>query len=154
MANVTLTVDGRTFEFNEGDVDRVTETISAKPEQTEVSGTASMGAYVYDYDGVLKTIKIEGYLTTAATTRITGHTITSILHQKQWLESLLNGNQQSITFTSTYASTSSVSTAGSTPPYNTSFTNTTCACETVNFIENSGDPSRLKFEMTFLVGVL
>ena len=153
MTDVTLTVDGYTFTFNPGDVEKVDEDINAQPEQTDISRTGPMGAYVYDYAGVLKTITISGFLTTAATTRISGYTITTLTQQKQWLESLANGSQSGITITSNYSSSSVSQKVGSTPPYLGSFVPTTCKVGPMKFTERTGDIERIPFNMTFYVGV-
>lgn len=152
MADVTLTIGSYTFTFNEGDVKKVTESIAGTADQQEIAGAGPMSAYVQDYDGVKKVIKVEGHLTVAASTRIPGYTITTIFQQKQWLESVLNGSQTQITFTSTYATQSILSAGAATPPYLGSFTSTKAKKGFITFYENEGDPSRLQFDATLLVG--
>jgi hypothetical protein len=152
MADVTLTVDGKTFTFNEGDVSKVNESITARPENTEVTKSGPMGSYNYDFEGCTKIITISGVLTEAASTRIPGYLITTIYSQKQWLESLANGDQKPITFTSTYATQSILSAVSATPPFQGAFTSTKCMVDSMSFDENGGDPSKIKFSMSFRVG--
>ena len=152
MADLTLTVGAYTFTFNDGDVDRIQETITPAPEPTQISGTGPKGTYIYDYEGVIKTITISGYLTNSGVTRIPTYSIDTIYEQKQWLESLANGAQVSITLASTYATQSVYTSIGPTPPFISTFSSTTCMCSGMNFYEMSGDPLRLKFDMQFIVG--
>lgn len=151
MADVTLTVNGLTFTFNEGDVQKVSCKITTFIDQQEVSSLGPANAYLYDYDGVTKTISISGVLTLAATTRIAGYTITTIYSQKQWLESLANGQQTLITFTSTYDSQSVTDNTGI-APFQGGFTSTYVMVQDMSFDETAGDPSELPFNITFKVG--
>lgn len=152
MAAPTLAVNGITFTFNEGDVDSVKSSIIAKPDPTEISATGPMGAILYDFDGVLKRIVLTGFLTLAASTRTSTGTVTTILAQKQWLESLANGSQNPITFTSTYETQSVSEVSGAASPNQAAFVSTKCMMESFEPNEKSGDPLRLPFIMVLVVG--
>ena len=151
MAAPTLKVGGITFTFNEGDVSSVKSTIEPKPDPTEISATGPMGAQLYDFDGVLKKITLTGVLTLAATTRTSSGTVTSILSQKQWLESLENGSQTAITFTSTFDTQSVSGISGAVSPNQGAFIATLCMVEGFTVEEKSGDPGRLPFTMILVV---
>lgn len=152
MADTSLTVNGITFVFNQSDIDNIQETIEARAETSEIGGDAPMGNYNYDYDGTLKTITISGALTTAPTTRVAGYTITSILAQKQWLESMINGRQTDITLVDDFAGQSCLSYIGATAPYQASFTTTKCMNARVTFTRQRGNPNMLPFNITLQVG--
>ncbi len=152
MAAPTLAVNGITFTFNEGDVDSVKSTVEAKPDPTEISATGPMGAQLYDFDGVLKRIVLSGKLTLAASTRTSSGAVTSILSQKQWLESLGSGLQNIITITSTYETQSVSQVTGAASPNQAAFTSTLCMLERFEVNERAGDPLRLPFTMILVVG--
>ena len=152
MAAPTLAVNGITFTFNEGDVDIVKSVIEARPEVTEIASTGPMGAQIYDYDGVTKTITVTGNLTLASSTRTSSGAVTTILAQKQWLESVLNGSQNPITFTSTFETQSVSQASGAASPYQAAFTSTLVMKSRIEFTENSGNPSMLSFTIILFVG--
>lgn len=152
MAAPTLAVGGITFTFSEGDVDSVKSVIEGRAETSEISGTGPMGAQNYDYDGVTKTITVTGRLTLAASTRTSSGTVTTILAQKQWLESVLNGAQNAITFTSTFETQSVSQASGATPPYQAAFVSTLAMKSRIDFTEVQGNPSMLSFTMILQVG--
>jgi hypothetical protein len=153
MATPTLTVGGITFTFNDGDCKKVDEDIQSEMENATVGGKGPMGSTNYDYTGVIKLITITGFLTEAASTRVSGgYTITSILAQKQWLESLVNGQQTAVTFTSTYSTQSVLGTTGASAPYKGSFTSTKAFVQKAKFTEVEGKPSVLEFSLTLQVG--
>jgi len=152
MGDVTLTVDGTTFTFQPGDVQKIQSSIQSKAEQQEVAAAGPMGAYLYDYDGCVKVITVSGVLTAASTTRISGYSINTIVEQKQWLESLVNGSQTAITFDSDFESISVTTSTSPTAPYKGAFQYTTCMVQSITFTQAGGDPNRLPFNMTLLVG--
>jgi hypothetical protein len=153
MVDVTLIVGGTTFTFSNGDVQKITSTIETSAEQQKIASVSALGTRIYDYDGVIKMITISGVLTEAATTRISGHTITTIFQQKSWLESLANAAQGSITFQSNYESSSAISSTGAVAPYKAGFGNTTCKIMGMRFEEEEGVPNKLPFTITLGVGV-
>jgi len=153
MAAPTLTVNGITFTFNEGDVSNVKPSIETRSEVTEIAGTGPMGAQIYDYDGVTKTITLIGNLTEAATTRTSSGTVKTILAQKQWLESLGQGSQNPITFTSTYDTQSVSQASGAASPYQAAFTGTICMVSKIDFDEVQGNPNKLSFTIILIVGI-
>lgn len=142
--------DGYVFVFQDGDVNTVRTTITAAPEQMGIAASSPGNAILYDYEGVLKTVIVEGQLSTASTTRIytTGGTpvgsTTSISDQKKYLEKQLSGNQVVREFISTYEDTSTFN--GST------FGKTYCMIQSMDFAEEAGNPNELPFRMVLLVG--
>jgi len=152
MANVTLVISGITFTFNNGDVDKCKSAIQSNIENSMITGSGPMGAYNYDYEGCGKTIIISGTLTPATTDRTSSGTCKTILAQKRWLESLINGNQKSITFTSTYETQSVDISTGASSPNQAHFKNTTCKADSMGFDEEGGSPLQLPFRITFKVG--
>jgi hypothetical protein len=149
---VTITSGGTTFTFNDGDVKKITSSIGSKAEQQEIASTGPLQTYLYDYDGCLKTITISGYLTPASSTRVSGYSIDAIVEQKQWLESLVNGAQTTITFVSDFESLSVLGSTSPTAPYKGSFGYTTGMIQDMSFTQSEGDPNRLQFSITILVG--
>jgi len=152
MAYVKLIVNNEVFTFSNGDVKSVRSIITGKPTQQEISASGPMSAYLYDYDGVLKKISVSGILTNADSTRVAGSYINTIYEQKQWLESLLNGDQDLIEFESTYDSQTVLSKSSPTNPYQAGFTSTYCMIESMEFNEVDGEPNHLRFNITLIVG--
>ena len=152
MTNVTLTVDSVVFTFQDGDLDKCKATIMSNIENSMVTGMGPMGAYNYDFDGCSKTLDISGTITLATTDRTSTGTCKTILAQKQWLESLINGNQGVVTFGSNYETQSVDTTTGAVSPNQSHFTNTTCKIESMSFDEEGGNPLQLPFRMQLLVG--
>jgi len=151
MAAPTLIAGGVTFTFNEGDVDAVETTIQADPQNTELAGTGPANSPGYDYGSVKKTIQIKGRLTQADTSRTSSGTVTTIDNQKQWLESILNGVQVSIKFTSTYDEFSVLGQAGATPPYQSAFGDTYVFIKSMSFNEKEGRIADLPFTLVLEV---
>jgi len=151
MADISLTMNGIKFTFAEGECDEISSNITTDIENEKMSASGPMRALNYDYNGVAKTITIKGVLFETPLTRVAGYSITSVIEQKQWLESLANGSQTPITFTSNYE-TSSVIEAGGVAPYQGSFAYTKCMITSITFRENAGEPDRLSFEISFAVG--
>lgn len=153
MADISLTTtSGVTFTFAEGEVKTIKSKIDTNIENMEISGTGPASSYLYDYNGCRKEISITGHLFTTATSRVSGYSIDTAIEQKQWLESLANGIQQPITFTSNYESLSILSSAGPTPPYQGSFTNTKVMVSNMDFTEVDGEVEIIAFSITFVVG--
>ena len=152
MTDVTLTMNGITFTFNEGDVDKITSKIITNIDPINLAISGPMGTIVYDQEGASKNISITGKLTVATTTRISGYTITTLLAQKQWLESLAGGNQTAITLTSNYETQSVLSNYGATAPFQGAFTSTTGKIASLEFTEEEANPDQLPFSITFEVG--
>ena len=148
---VTITRDSIIFSFNEGDVSNIKSTITSGVENNPLTLSGPAGSYNYDYDGCTKNIVITGNLTLADTTRTSTGTIKTILEQKNWLESLINGNQTSTTFTSTYETTSVDSSSGISP-YLGSFVNTIGMIVNMTFDEGAGNPNELPFNINIVVG--
>jgi len=152
MTSVTLTVNSITFTFENGDVDTCKSNIQSNIESSLITGLGPMGAYIYDFEGCSKVIEISGNLTPATTTRTSSGTIKTILEQKQWIESLINGIQGLITFTSNYETKSANTVTGAATPYQSAFTNTTCKVQSMSFDEKGGNPLQLPFRITLTVG--
>ena len=152
MTNVSLDISGITFTFQDGDVNTCKGAPSSNLDNSMISGTGPMSAYNYDYEGCGKSINISGVLTPADTDRTSTGTCKTILAQKQWLESLINGQQESISITSRYESTSVDTTAGNTDPQQANFEQTYCMVQSMTFEESAGNMAQLPFNMTLLIG--
>ena len=152
MTNITLSVNNTTFTFQNGDVTSCKGAPISDLETSMITGTGPMSVYNYEYNGSGKTLTISGVLTEAESTRTSTGTTTSILQQKQWLESLINGQQKSITLINSYESESVDTTSGATIPYQARFHNTECLVNSITFEEHSGNPDQLMFNMTLSVG--
>jgi len=154
MADVSLTVNSKTFTFSEGDVKKVSSTITSKAEQVEIAASGPGTTQLYDYDGSIKMITVSGVLTDASSTRVAGYSIDTIIEQKQWLESLINGSQNSIKFVSTYESLTVLNATSATPPYQGSFGYTYLMLSTITFTETEGNPNKLDFTMQLMIGTV
>lgn len=152
MGNTSLTVGSYTFVFNTSDIEKVDETIQSEHSNDAIASQGPMGAYNYDFAGTQKTVQISGVLTDSATTRVSGYTVTTILAQKQWLESLINGQQDAITLVDDYASQSVLQKSGATPPYNAAFTSTQAMAAMIKFWRTRGEPNIMNFQITLNVG--
>lgn len=149
---VSFTTKGITFTFQDSDVNKVVSSISTGIENTEITQSGPMGSYNYDFEGVKKTITLNGQLTEADTSRTSSGTVTTILLQKQWLESLANGEQGNIEFDSTYESQSVLNAQSASFPLLASFTSTKVMVDSINFTENQGEVEQLQFQIVLLVG--
>jgi hypothetical protein len=147
----TLTVNGIVFTFNDSDVQSVRSAIGTQIENTPIKG-GPMFAYNYDNDGTSKQITVKGILTAAATTRTSSGTVTTILSQKQWLESLANGDQTEIEFDSEYESQSVFSKTSAISPFQAAFTSTKVVVDGMDFESVSGKPNELAFTIVLRVG--
>jgi len=152
MTNVSLAIDGTTFTFQNGDVDACKGAERTELDNSMIMGTGPMGAWNYDYEGCGKKIIVSGILTVADTTRTSTGTVTSILAQKQWLESLINGQQKPLTIVSKYEEQSANTTSGADSPNQSDFTATQCLVESMSFEEEAGNPHQLTFNMSMAVG--
>jgi len=153
MTDTTLTtVSGITFTFlpeSMGDIDTI---IDAQPENITIPGNGPAGNFNYDYEGVSKIIVLNGSLIEADTTRTSTGTVKTIEDQKKWLESVANGAQGALTFTSNYDSQSVSTEAGASSPYQASFSDTKVMIQNMRFKERSGKPSELPFTIALVVG--
>ena len=162
MVSVTLTpydTSGNelvTFTFQDGNVNKLKSEIISAPDVQPLPIANVMQNFAYDFEGVSKIITMSGRLTAATSTRVTGgFTITSILQQKRWLESLHDGFQQGIKITSAYESQSSYDkNTTSYAPYLTNINETNTNNITVGYIvkldfdEEEANPNSLLFTMT------
>ncbi len=149
---VTLTTGGYTFTFQEGDINKVSSSYSTNIEPMTISKTGPLGTFIYDYEGVAKQITVTGGLTPATATRIAGYSILTILQQKKWIESVCNGNQSNIAFSSNYEAQSVDVSSTSNAPYLSTFAPTTCKIISYNFGEEEATPDHLPFTIVFEVG--
>lgn len=152
MGDTQLIINGLTFTFDPGEILSVESTIDSKKEDVQISGTSAMSCLNYDYDGVKKTIVITGKLYDCATTRVAGYTILTKFAQKQWLESMINGDQYEITLVDDFESQSVLKKSGATLPYLGSFTTTKALSAQVKFKRESGKPNETAFTITLDVG--
>ncbi len=153
MANVTIEdKNGNTFTFNDGDVDRISESITSEIDHSPMPMGGSMQAYAYDFNGVTKRITVSGVLTAATSSRVNnGFNIKTIKEQKQYLESLMCGNQTAMTFSSEYADESTDTESSTNLPYITTFENTTVFIEKMDFNHEAETPLALPFEISMIV---
>lgn len=153
MADISITTtSGITFTFAEGQIKTINSKIEANIEPQAIPTVGPSGAYLFDYNGPVKTINLTGDLFATGTSRVTGYSIDTVIEQKQWLESLINGNQQPLTFTSNYETLSVLSQASATPPYQSSFTYTKVFIQSLSFNEQEANVEALPFSMTLIVG--
>jgi len=152
MTNVTLSVNDVVFTFQDGDVETCKEKIISTIENSLITGTGPNGAYNYDYEGSGKTLELSGVLTPSETDRTSVGTCKTILAQKQWLESLISGQQNTINFVSKYGSNSVETFFGAVSPYQGDFDETQCKVDSISFEEEKGNPEQLMFRMSFSVG--
>ena len=152
MANATLTVNGITFTFDEGDIDTIESSIVTGVDALDMALSGPGGTYLYDFAGVTKTITIKGKISDAATTRTSSGTISTMEQQKQWLESIANGNQAIILFTSTYDSQSILQSSGATSPFQGAFTLTRCMLKSLTITEVAGEMNTMPYTLVLVVG--
>jgi hypothetical protein len=152
MTDISLTAGGYTFTFAEGEVSNIRSRIDSGVEEQPISATGPASAYTYDYEGCNKIITINGVLFETTSSRVDGYSINTIIEQKQWLESLANGSQSNITFTSNYETQSVLYSASATPPYLGSFTSTNVKVKSLNFSETIGEVNKVDFEIVLNVG--
>ena len=154
VSDVTITAGGITFTFTSGDLKNCKSTISSNIESNELSGTGPQNSQLFDFNGSGKTIALSGALTNADSTRTTSGTVTTAQQQKFWLESLLNGNQSPMFFTSNLEFQSITSSSGAVSPYQGAFTLTQVMVETIDFTEEEGVDATtfIPFNMTLKVG--
>ena len=144
MVNVTIqNSSGVTFTFEEGEINTVSPELIADLDHSPMPISGPMGSMLFDISGVTKVILVSGQLIESSSTRTSTGTTTTILQQKQWLESLMNGNQTRVTFTSNYE----LESYGS-----NEFKDTTVMVQRLNFTEESANPQQLMFSMNLLVG--
>jgi hypothetical protein len=135
MSNPTITNGLVTFTFADGDCETVVVKKNGNLDENPLPASDSNYAFVIDFNGVLKTITLSGFITEALTTRTDIGTTTTIEAQQDWLLALVNGSQTGYTFSSTYQ------------------TGKTVYCRNVQFTEKSGDPNRVSFVIDFVEGL-
>lgn len=107
MTDVAITgQDGVVFTFAPGEIQRVSVRIHSGAEQYTRPGSGPAATSMFDADGPLASIVINGYIfdTTAEGSRTSTGTVETVLDQVQWLMKQINGVQQPVGFTSNYAS--------------------------------------------------
>lgn len=151
MADISFTVDGKTFTFQEGEVEKISSKITSNIEPEAIPSLGPLSAYFTDYNGPIKTITITGVLMDTTYTRVAGYSVNTIIEQKQWLESMINGAQTSVTFTSNYETTTIISVLSATPPYLGGFGYTKGFIQDISFDETIGETGILNFSITLVV---
>lgn len=151
MADISFSVNGVTFTFQEGEVEKISSKITSNIEPEAIPSLGPLATYFADYNGPIKTITITGSLFESATTRVTGYSVNTIIEQKEWLESMINGAQTTITFTSNYESLTISSINGATAPYLGSFGYTKGFIQDIGFDETIGEVGILPFTITLVV---
>jgi len=152
MTDISFTVNGKVFTFAEGECEKITSTISSDCTSEKLPGAGPMNNYLNDYDGSDKTINITGTLFETVSSRVSGYSVNTIIEQKQWLESLINGMQKAITFTSNYETLTILNSSSETPPYQGSFTYTKGYIKSITFSEYMGQVNKLDFTISIIVG--
>ena len=141
--SVTITKSGVTFTFNEGDVQDINTQISTELEHDAMPMMTADSALLFDFSGVKKIITISGSLTDNSGNNVlsSGSAIT-INEQREWLESLIDGGQSGITFSSNYSSTYNGST----------FSDSNVLVDNIRFMEQVDKHNELGFNITLFVG--
>ncbi len=135
MAEPTITNNGTTFTFNNGDIEKVTVNKSGNLDENPTPASDSDSAFIIDFNGVLKTITLIGKITLATSSRTDVGTTLTIEDQMDWLLDLVDGVQNGYTFNSTYQ------------------TSKTVYCRRVNFDEISGEANYVTFSIEFVEGL-
>ena len=92
-----------TFFFQDADVQRIVESITANIEPIPLPGFGPDQVLLFDFEGVQNTISLTGQLTVATTARDSSASdILTIEDQKSTLKGFLNGLQLPISFKSTF----------------------------------------------------
>jgi hypothetical protein len=152
MTDVSLTTNnGYVFTFANGEVEDIKSNLQADLTYVSKAKTGPMSNVTYDYTGVKKILTVRGILVSTTTSRVSGYSINTAVEQKQWLESLVNGNQKAIKFTSNYESLSVLSKLGATAPYESAFTNTYVRIQNISFSEKNGLVDQIPFTMSLIV---
>lgn len=152
MTLPSLTINENKFTFADGEVDRIRDQVSGFPENAGVSASGPMNSYNYDYEAVNKKIVLTGKLFYTAESRVSGYDIKTILQQKQFIESQINGQQLAVYFESNFSSQSLISNADAVAPYLGKFASTQAMIEDFVTEEIVGNPEILPFTLTLKVG--
>jgi hypothetical protein len=152
MTDISFTVNSQIFTFSEGEVEKITSNITSDCTSEKVPGAGPMSNYLNDFDGSEKTITITGTLFETVASRVTGYSVNTMIEQKQWLESLVNGTQKAITFTSNYETLTILNAASATLPYQGSFTYTKGYIKSIVFTEIMGEVNKLDFTISMIIG--
>jgi hypothetical protein len=139
---VTLENGGVTFTFSDGEVMQISSNISGNLDNDSMPISGPLGAMIFDFNGVIKTITLSGALFDDNTNHLDAGTAITINGQRQWLERIVNGNQGATSFDSNYGSSWNGST----------WQVSTCLVQQMTFDEQTGDPNRLPFSITLIVG--
>lgn len=144
MTDTTITGNiGDVFTFADGEINRIFHRIAGDIEITSFPGLGPSTAFGFDFNGVIKVITITGVLFETTASRVSGASVTTLLEQVQWLEKEINGDQLARSFTSNYASQTFDG---------TNFVSTAIFAGLFEFSENAGDPEKLPFTLSLLVG--
>ena len=135
---------GVTFTFNDGDLEEIRSKVMSELDFSAMPGMTADAAMIFDFNGVSKTITINGVLTNTGNNTLSSGNAVTIDEQRQWLEKVLNGAQVGTTFTSNYSSTFNGSTFINSPVY----------FADVEFTERTDTPNALPFNINLYVGGL
>lgn len=128
MASVTIKNSSNvTFTFQDSDCSDVDDDTQCNLNVQPTPVSDSDQTFVFDTDGVTRRVTISGKLTVATSTRTDSGTTLTIEDQKAFLRAIVNGNQQGVTFNSTYC------------------TNLKLFVQRVKFKEESGNPNMLDY---------
>ena len=148
---ISLSVNGSTFTFAEGEVGSVRSETTQPIEQQNFYGYGASKKKLIIMESASKKITIEGVLFVTETSRLDTGTIKTKLEQKKWLESLFNGSSDVLTFTSDYE-TYTPTEKDTSGTYMSTFSSTQGIIESLNFNEIMGEVNILEFTLVIIVG--
>jgi len=134
MSNPTITKDSVVFTFQDGNVSEVILNKQGALDENPMPVSDSEYTFVMDFNGVTKTLTLNGTLTEATSSRTSTGTTLTVEDQMDWLLTLVDGSQTGYTFNSTYQ------------------TSKTVYCRKVNFKELSGQLAS-PFSIEFVEGL-
>lgn len=102
MTNPSITSNGVTFTFADGECEKVEVNKQGQLDENTMPASDSDGTFVVDFNGVLKTIVVTGELFDTTDSRTSSGSVMTIEQQIAWLENLVNGSQFGYTFNSRF----------------------------------------------------
>jgi hypothetical protein len=136
MANASIKSALVTFTFDDGEVETIEVQKQGRLDENTMPVSDSDGTFILDFQGVMKTIRLSGFLfdTTDTGSRTSTGTTVTIEDQATWLQNLVNGAQSGYTFNSSYQ------------------TNKKVYCRNFQFTEKAGDVARVAFVLELVEG--
>ncbi len=85
----------KTFFFQDGDCQNVSEELIANIEVMAMPGMGPESVFLFDFEGVQNNINIDGYITESTTTRASDNeNVKTIEQQKNYLKNMVDGVQK------------------------------------------------------------